>query len=358
MLTLSRFVTALILTIAPCALAQNKNAAESYPLHPDSQRQEGVPKGTVTKHTFSDSKTYPGTTRDFWVYVPAQYDKSADPACLMVFQDGGGAWPNKTSIRAAMVFDNLIHKGDMPDGALFFSDLKNGRIHKIGPGENALPEIWLENSNGTNGLAFDKNGRLYGCRHEAGQVVRWDTVTKKMEVLVENVKSNDIIIANDGTVYFTEPRANSVWCIPADGIEPFIAASDYSGVNGIALNPDQSLVYVADYSGRFVWSARRGKDGSLVHNQPFFHLHLPPASIDVRSQADGMCVANDGTLLVATAMGIQIAEPRNSTVIAILSPPTGARHPANLCFAADGSTIIAICGDKVFRRKTRFNAKN
>ena len=40
----------------------------------------------------------------------------------------------------------------------------------------------------------------------------------------------------------------------------------------------------------------------------------------------------------------------------ILPPPTGARHPANLCFAADGSTLIATCGDKVFRRKTKFQA--
>ena len=45
--------------------------------------------GTLTKHQFSDSKIFPGTTRDYWIYVPAQYDGSK-PACLMVFQDGAG----------------------------------------------------------------------------------------------------------------------------------------------------------------------------------------------------------------------------------------------------------------------------
>src|SRR5215472_14067163 len=75
--------------------------AEEYSLGPDSQRQPGVPQGKVTKYEWS-SKIYPGTVRDYWVYVPAQY-KPDKPACTMVFQDG-----------STIVFDNLIHKGDMP----------------------------------------------------------------------------------------------------------------------------------------------------------------------------------------------------------------------------------------------------
>lgn len=45
------------------------------------------PKGEVTKFTFDQSKIFPGTTRDYWVYVPKQYDP-AKPACLYVNQDG------------------------------------------------------------------------------------------------------------------------------------------------------------------------------------------------------------------------------------------------------------------------------
>ena len=51
-------------------------AAEQYPLGPDSHPQAGVPKGTVTQHTWT-SKIFPGTTRDYWVYVPAQYKHRA-----------------------------------------------------------------------------------------------------------------------------------------------------------------------------------------------------------------------------------------------------------------------------------------
>ena len=61
-------------------------AAEEYPLGPDSQRQPGVPQGTVMKYTWT-SKIFPGTVRDYWVYVPAQY-MAEKPACVMLFEDG------------------------------------------------------------------------------------------------------------------------------------------------------------------------------------------------------------------------------------------------------------------------------
>ena len=87
--------------------------AQTYSLGPDSQRKEGIPKGAVTKHSFVSSKLYPGTTRDYWVYVPAQYDP-AKPAALMVFQDGGGYATETGAWRVPIVFDNLIAQGAMP----------------------------------------------------------------------------------------------------------------------------------------------------------------------------------------------------------------------------------------------------
>src|SRR5512140_771373 len=86
--------------------------AEDHVLGPDSQRQAGVPRGAVTRHTWT-SKIYPGTVRDYWIYVPAQY-KPDHPACLMVFQDGGGMVSETGGWRVPVVFDNLINKGEMP----------------------------------------------------------------------------------------------------------------------------------------------------------------------------------------------------------------------------------------------------
>jgi acetyl esterase/lipase/enterochelin esterase-like enzyme len=87
-------------------------AADDYQLGPDSQEHAGVPKGKVTQYSWT-STIYPGTVRDYWVYVPAQYDPK-QPACLMVFQDGRTYVDPKGSFRVPTVFDNLIHKKEMP----------------------------------------------------------------------------------------------------------------------------------------------------------------------------------------------------------------------------------------------------
>jgi enterochelin esterase family protein len=51
--------------------------------------------------------------RNYWVYVPAQY-KPEEPACVMVFQDGQWYVDAKGQFRVPIVFDNLIHKKQMP----------------------------------------------------------------------------------------------------------------------------------------------------------------------------------------------------------------------------------------------------
>jgi enterochelin esterase-like enzyme len=82
-----------------------------YRLGPDSLPQEGAPRGTVTKYHWRSEHVYPGTERDYWLYIPLQYDGS-QPACLMVFQDGQGYLG--PDIKVPIVFDNLIHKQEMP----------------------------------------------------------------------------------------------------------------------------------------------------------------------------------------------------------------------------------------------------
>src|SRR5687768_1987325 len=75
-------------------------ARAAYELTADSKPQEGVPEGKVTKHRWTTSKVFPGTERDYWVYVPAQYDGKT-PACVMVFQDGEGFVNREGGYRAA-----------------------------------------------------------------------------------------------------------------------------------------------------------------------------------------------------------------------------------------------------------------
>ncbi len=87
------------------------SAYEPYSLGPDSLPQNGVPRGEVIQDQWTSERSYPGTHRTCWIYVPKQYDGTA-PACLMVFQDGGLYLSPESGITTAL--DNLIHKGEMP----------------------------------------------------------------------------------------------------------------------------------------------------------------------------------------------------------------------------------------------------
>jgi enterochelin esterase-like enzyme len=88
------------------ALAFSARAETEYPLTEDSKPNPAVPKGELLKLAFSQSKIFPGTTRDVTIYIPRQYD-GARPACVYVNQDG-------VQWNAPVVFDNLIAKGEMP----------------------------------------------------------------------------------------------------------------------------------------------------------------------------------------------------------------------------------------------------
>lgn len=87
---------------------------QEYSPGSDSRRNAGVPEGKIEKHEWK-SEIFSGTVRDYWIYVPAQYDGST-PAAVMVFQDGGSmrSIDGKTPWLTPIVLDNLIHNGDMP----------------------------------------------------------------------------------------------------------------------------------------------------------------------------------------------------------------------------------------------------
>lgn len=97
--TILRAAIALILIAASATTSAFGQAATQLATAP-------VPRGDVTKYTFSNSKIFPGTVRDYWIYVPKQYDP-AKPACLFVDQD-------KVQFQAPTVFDQLIASGEMP----------------------------------------------------------------------------------------------------------------------------------------------------------------------------------------------------------------------------------------------------
>ena len=99
----------LFLLCAPLVL----RAADDSKLGADSMPQEGVPRGRIEHFAFANSTNFVGTQRDCWLYIPAQYDGTR-PAALMVFQDGHAYVGTNGEMRAPIVLDNLIHRGEMP----------------------------------------------------------------------------------------------------------------------------------------------------------------------------------------------------------------------------------------------------
>jgi enterochelin esterase family protein len=87
--------------------------------HPDALSRDDVPHGSVKPMPAWQSKIFENTTRDWAIYVPAQYKKE-QPAALMVFQDGRNYQDVKGRWRVPLVFDNLIARGDMPPTIAIF----------------------------------------------------------------------------------------------------------------------------------------------------------------------------------------------------------------------------------------------
>ncbi len=108
---------AILISIFSYAIGNNELDAQQKPRRykqgADSQRNEDIPKGRVTEHTWLESKVFPGTKRRYYVYVPAQYNENT-PAALMVFQDGFKYVNEKGEYRAPIVLDNLIHRKELP----------------------------------------------------------------------------------------------------------------------------------------------------------------------------------------------------------------------------------------------------
>ena len=124
-----RIITTLLLAATACFAAD-----ADYTLGPDSQPQDGVPKGEVRNFKLADSKAFPGTTREWSLYIPKQYD-AAKPACAMVFFDGPGYAKADGGFRVPVVFDNLIAKKEMPVTVAIF--IAPGTVPAAEPGAKA-----------------------------------------------------------------------------------------------------------------------------------------------------------------------------------------------------------------------------
>jgi sugar lactone lactonase YvrE/enterochelin esterase-like enzyme len=231
-------------------------------------------------------------------------------------------------------------------GEVFFTDIPKSRIHKISL--DGRVSVFAEDTGNANGLMFGPDGRLYACASGKKQIVAYDDAGKA-SVLADGLESNDLAVDQNGNLYVTDPGNKQVWFVSKNG-EKRVVDKGIEFPNGVLLTPDQSLLYVADTRGQFVYSFQVQPDGSLKYKQRYFHLHLPDAATG--SGADGMTVDATGTLYVTTSLGLQFCD-QAGRVNGIISKPQN-KWLSNAVFGgADFAELYVTCGDKVYKRKTK-----
>jgi gluconolactonase len=232
------------------------------------------------------------------------------------------------------------------DGNVFFTDIPNNRIHKIAV--DGKVTVFKEDSGGANGMMFAPDGRLYVCQNGRKRIVAY-TKDGSEDIIAEGVNSNDLAITHNGEIYFTEPPSKRVWFIDAKRNRRIV----HEGIdfpNGVLLSADQSLLYVADYRGKWVWSFQVQPDGSLANGQPFYRMETSDDSS--MSYADGLTVDTDGYLYVATQLGVQICD-QAGRVVAIVNKPQNAPLTNVLLAGPELKTLYVTSADKVYKREIR-----
>ena len=162
----------------------------------------------------------------------------------------------------------------------------------------------------------------------------------------------DVVVDAAGRAYATEAAAEgsatgAVHVVRPDGRATRVDL-EIRNPTGICLSPDQTLLYVADGDGRWVWSYTVDDDGGLANGQRYYHLH---ESDDDGAGAEDLAVDRDGRLWVATRMGLQVCD-QAGRVNAIVPAPAG--RITGLCIGGpDGDLLHAVCAGRVHARKIK-----
>lgn len=240
------------------------------------------------------------------------------------------------------------------EGALVFSDIPRGELLRWTPDTGV--ELLRRCAN-PNGNALDLDGRLLTCLHGERRLVRWEE-DGSQTVLAERYgeqrlnSPNDLAVQSDGTLWFTDPpwglagqregkELGGHWVFRRDPDGTLAAVlRDRAMPNGIALSPDETMLYVADTGGHpshpdpdvrdvpatvTAWAI---DDANALSAEPLW---------TVPTRCDGMCVDEKGFVYTTAQTGLVILSPAGEVIGSIDLPEA----PANVCFGgADGRTLF------------------
>ncbi|MFI5195159.1 MAG: SMP-30/gluconolactonase/LRE family protein [Chitinophagales bacterium] len=184
-----------------------------YALDSASFEHPGVPKGEIIKLNFNHSGIFPGTERDYWIYVPAQY-RPEKPACVYINQDG-------IQWKAPTVFDNLIFRNEMPVTIGIF--ISPGQV-KSADKDHALDRV-------NRSLEYDGLGSTYArfiLNEILPEVEKQKTSDGRAIRLSKNGNDRAIGGSSSGAICaFT-----AAWEYPQEFSRVFSAIGTYTGLRG------------------------------------------------------------------------------------------------------------------------------
>jgi gluconolactonase len=196
-----------------------------------------------------------------------------------------------------------------PDGLIYFSDVPNNRILRFDP-KTKKHEVFRADSNGSNGLLFDSEGRLIAC--ERSRLTRTDMKTGKVEVIASGFQGkplngpNDVTVDSKGRLYFTDPAPDAtgvpaVYRVDRDGkIARILSGPDTEWPNGLVISPaDKTLYLIEAHKVEGGTRAIRAYDLSpegAVSNRRVHYNFYPGRS------ADGMAIDQQGNLYAAAGL--------------------------------------------------------
>ena len=231
-----------------------------------------------------------------------------------------------------------------PQGFLLFSDIPADTIYRYVPDRGV--QRFIHPSHNSNGLTYDRAGRLLACEHSGRRLSRMDE-SGTMRPLVETYDGkrlnspNDITVHSSGSIFFTDPPYgidpdpgelgfNGIYRLDPSGLISLLN-DELIRPNGLAFNPDESLLYVADSRARQVRSFTVNQDLSLGWHSLFVDM-------DVREPGnpDGMKVDTYGNVFVAASTGIWVMESSGNYLGTIEFPEL----PANFAFGGLGRRFL------------------
>lgn len=246
----------------------------------------------------------------------------------------------------------------LPDGSVIFSETTASRTIKIDKDDNV--SVFLEDTAGSNGMFFDRDGRLFVTQvpfGTGGIAIIYPPAAKR--TLVGNYggkpfgRANDLTVDRSGGVYFTDsanaqpmpaggvPLPPALYYLPPGKTEPTQLLTDVAFPNGLVLSRDEKVLYLNNTNGEYLLAFDVQPDGSLSNRRNFAKYEgvtRNDAGVPV-SGADGLTIDSDGRLYAACANGVQVFSPSGQHLGTIPMP----RPPQNLSFAgADKKTLYVV----------------